>query len=67
MATSHSTMTFEDFTRSMMYVIDRALEASRQSESRLMQQVPLSLSAPASTSVSQLPLLPLWKDPAKHP
>jgi len=62
-ATSHSTMTFEDFTRSMMYVIDRALEASRQSESRLMQQVPPSLSAPASTSVSQLPL---WEDSSKN-
>jgi len=62
-ATSHSTMTFEDFTRSMMYVIDRALEASRQSESRLMQQVPTSLSAPASTSVSQLPL---WEDSSKN-
>jgi hypothetical protein len=56
-------MTFEDFTRSMMYVIDRALEASRQSESRLMQQVPPSLSAPASTSVSQLPL---WEDSSKN-
>jgi len=63
-ATSRSTMTFEDFTRSMMCVIDRALEASRQSEFRLMQKFPPSLSASASTSVSQLPL---WKDPAKHP
>lgn len=64
MATSHSTMTFEDFTRSMMYVIDRALEASRQSESRLMQKSPPSLSAPPSVPLGQLPP---WEDPSKNP
>lgn len=64
MATSHSTMTFEDFTRSMMCVIDRSLEASRQSESRLMQEFPPSLSAPASVPLGQLPL---WEDAPKIP
>jgi hypothetical protein len=63
-ATSHSTMTFEDFTRSMMCVIDRALEASRQSECRLMQKIPPSLSASASVPLGQLPL---WEDAPKNP
>jgi len=50
MATNRSSMTFEDFTQSMMYVIDRALEASRQSEHRLMKAFPLPPPEPAIDS-----------------
>ncbi len=37
MADSRSPVTFEDFTQSMMRVIDRALDANRASENQLMR------------------------------
>jgi len=37
MANNYTRMTFEEFTQSMMGVIDRALEASRAMENQLMR------------------------------
>ena len=37
MSDKHARMTFEEFTQSMMGVIDRALEASRAVENQLMR------------------------------